>query len=167
VPDSLQGKTCLLDRRRHRKHQRLQVLPPLFPRRHCPTVLACSPAFRGQISSERLITYLRATSQDLPKALGLYEHNVHLSEALYGLLHSIEIATRNAMHYTLAANYGVPDWYDRAPLSPHWRGKVNEAKTASGVRATPGKVIAELTLGFWVDLVKHNNHRLLCGLGKN
>jgi hypothetical protein len=119
------------------------------------------------ISSERLITYLRPTSQDLPKALGLYEHNVHLSEALYGLLHSIEIATRNAMHYTLAANYGVPDWYDRAPLSPHWRGKVNEAKTASGVRATPGKVIAELTLGFWVDLVKHNNHRLLCGLGKN
>ena len=100
------------------------------------------------ISSERLITYLRATSQDLPKALGLYEHNVHLSEALYGSLHSIEIATRNAMHYTLAANYGVPDWYDRAPLSPHWRGKVNEAKTASGVRATPGKVIAELTLWF-------------------
>ena len=77
------------------------------------------------------------------------------------MLHSIEIATRNAMHYTLAANYGVPDWYDRAPLSPHWRGKVNEAKTASGVRATPGKVIAELTFGFWVDLVKHNNHRVL------
>ncbi len=65
------------------------------------------------------------------------------------------------MHYTLTANYGVPDWYDHAPLSAYWQGKVNEAKAAPGVGATPGKVIAELTFGFWVDLVKHNNHRAL------
>ena len=94
----------------------------------------------------------------MPNALKLYEQNVQLSEALYGLLHGIEIATRNSIHAALTLSYGQDTWYDTAPLIPYWQGKVNDAKTKVGTGATAGKVVAELTFGFWVDLLKQQNH---------
>ena len=113
------------------------------------------------ITNERLERYLRATSQDLSGALRLYEQNVQLSEALYGLLHGIEIATRNSIHAALTLSYGLDTWYDAVPLIPYWRGQVNDARTKAGPGATAGKVISELTFGFWVDLLKQRNHRSL------
>jgi len=134
------------------------------------------------ITRERLKRYLSATAHDLSRALELYEYNVQLSEALYGLLHGLEVAVRNAAHHALTISYGSASWYDSpptpgfgipqagaagpawhqyAPLSPYWRDKVDEAKRRPGVGRNPGKVIAELTFGFWVDLLQSRNHRSL------
>jgi hypothetical protein len=82
-----------------------------------------SPSFLKSIerttTRERLKCYLRATGQDLPEALALYEQNVALSEALYGLLHWLEVAVRNAADGVLAVGYQTPAWYDHAPFPPY------------------------------------------------
>jgi hypothetical protein len=113
------------------------------------------------VTRERLTRYLGATRQDLSKALGLYEYNVQLSEVLYGLLHGLEVTVRNAQNYALTASYGTPSWYDRAPLSPYWQDQLDKAKAQPGAAGNPGKVVAELTFGFWVDLLKNTNHMSL------
>lgn len=120
---------------------------------------------------ERLSRYLSATGRDVPRALELYEYNVQLSEVLYGILHGLEVTVRNAAHYALSASYGTSAWYDGAflavptvPLSPYWRDQLTNAKAkatipgVAGVAPRPGKVVAELTFGFWVDLLKNQNH---------
>lgn len=91
----------------------------------------------------------------MAKALQLYEYNVQLSEVLYGLLHGLEVAVRNAEHFALTASYGTPAWYDAAPLSNHWRVQLATAKAKKGAAGNPGKIVAELTFGFWVDLLKN------------
>jgi len=113
------------------------------------------------ITKERLTRYLGATGQDVSRALELYEYNVQLSEVLYGLLHGLEVTVRNAEHHALTASYGTPTWYDAAPLSPYWKDQLTHAKAKPGVAGKPGKVVSELTFGFWVDLLKQSNHRIL------
>jgi Abi-like protein len=111
------------------------------------------------VTRERLRRYLVAVHQDVAKALLLYEYNVALSEALFGLLHGLEVTLRNAIHCQLTASYGNASWYDSAPLSPYWSAQVADAKNKVG--AIPGKIIAELTFGFWVELVSRPNHNVL------
>ena len=113
------------------------------------------------ITKERLTRYLGATGQNVSRALELYEYNVQLSEVLYGLLHGLEVTVRNAEHDALTASYGTPTWYDAAPLSPYWKDRITHAKAKSGAAGKPGKVVSELTFGFWVDLLKRSNHRIL------
>ena len=113
------------------------------------------------ITRERLTRYLGATGHDLSKALELYEYNVQLSEVLYGLLHGLEVMVRNAAHHALTASYRTPAWYDAAPLSTYWQDQLAKAKAKPGAAGKPGKVIAELTFGFWIDLLQASNHRTL------
>ena len=118
-------------------------------------------AIERTITKERLTRYLVAARQDVSRALELYEYNVQLSEALYGLLHGLEVTVRNAEHHALSASFGTPTWYDAAPLSPYWKDQITKAKAKPGVAGKPGKVVSELTFGFWVDLLKQSNHRIL------
>jgi hypothetical protein len=113
------------------------------------------------VTRDRLTRYLSAAGQDVSGALELYEQNVRLSEALYGLLHGLEVAVRNAEHHALTAGFETPAWYDLAPLSPYWKDRIAMAKAKPGLAGKPGKVVAELTFGFWVDLLKKQNHRSL------
>ena len=108
------------------------------------------------ISRERLHRYLVAAHGNRVKALELYEFNVAISEALYGYLHGLEIAIKNAIHHELNRAYGTPHWYDCAPLSPHHQSKfLQEAKKKAGQNVPAGKVIAELAFAFWTGLVAH------------
>jgi len=105
------------------------------------------------ISRERLTRYLVSAKWDLHKALKLYELNLRISQLLYGALHEFEIALRNAMHDQLTAHFRRADWYEMAPLNPVGMGMVARAKGCARPEAhIPGKVIAELTLGFWTGL---------------
>lgn len=129
-----------------------------MPLPYSPALLA---SIERTITKERLTRYLGATKQDMPKALALYEANVQLSEVLYGLLHGLEVMVRNAAHYALTAGYGTAAWYDAAPLSPYWKDQLTRAQLKPGAAGKPGKVIAELTFGFWVDLLSRPNHNRL------
>jgi hypothetical protein len=132
-----------------------------------PYSAALLTSIRRTVTNERLLRYLGATDQNLPNALILYEYNITLSEIMYGLLHGLEVSVRNAIHHALTTSYGTADWYDHAALSAYWRDQVNNAKgkvqTTTGA-VQPGKVVAEMTFGFWVDLTgKSYNNPLWLG----
>jgi len=60
-------------------------------------------ALRDTISSPRLDACRRLPSDDDLTLLGRYAWNVALSEALYPILQSLEIALRNGIHRSAAA----------------------------------------------------------------
>jgi hypothetical protein len=108
---------------------------------------------------------MAATNGDIESALRLYEKNLALSEALFGLLHGLEVAARNSLNYVLSNDIGVTDWFHddlqlpwpsapRLSFTVPMNGMIREArKNAGGPTAPTGKVIAELPFGFWSSLV--------------
>jgi hypothetical protein len=129
------------------------MVNPFF---YSPSVIS---ALERALSAERLSTYLAATNGDQVAALRLHVWNTRISAALYGPLQALEIVMRNAFHRELAAVYSV-DWYDnpRVPLTPAARARVTEAKETvwrAGRTFEPGRIIAELSFGFWERLLTH------------
>jgi hypothetical protein len=112
---------------------------------------------RQALSPDRLAPYEQAVSGDLAAAFSLYEWNMSASAALFETLGPVEVLLRNAIHDQLVtwhARRRLPgQWYDHAGLDVQGHKDVAKAKD----RATRGgrdperlgKVIAELTLGFW------------------
>lgn len=114
-------------------------------------------AIERALSAERLSTYLRRTNGDRLAALRLYEHNTRVSEALFGVIRGLEVALRNSMHDVLRNAFRADDWYDKLPfalLKDEKRSirmaKLNILKRQKPV--IPGRVVAELTFGFWCGL---------------
>jgi hypothetical protein len=125
------------------------------------------------ISQERLSRYLTATKGDIGGALELYEYNIAISEALFGFLHGLEVAVRNSIHSTLRRDLGTPTWFDGGAALP-WSttgetlaltavmsAMVTEAKAKLPPTALPGKLIAELTFGFWPNTLTKRFHSIL------
>lgn len=111
------------------------------------------------ISIERLASYMAAAKGDRHRAILLYDQNRQLSEGLYGLLQGLEVTLRNSIHRIMSADTARPDWYDRPQtLFQPENLAVAEAKAniPFGKPVTPGRVVAQLTLGFWVKLLGRN-----------
>jgi hypothetical protein len=112
---------------------------------------------RDCITVERLRSYLRAADDELPRALALYEWNIRASEAVLGLTAIVEVVVRNAIDRELrawsVAHHGTACWFDHVPLDPRGSADLRHARaraTRNGQEAEiHGKVIAELTFGFW------------------
>jgi hypothetical protein len=122
------------------------------------------------LTTGRLSRYVRATGGDLDQALLLYEKNMALSEALFGLLHGLEVSLRNSIHYVLSRDIGQEDWYQdglalpkavfpvarRLSFTKPMQSMISDARYYAGPGAAIGKVVAELTFGFWPSVVsKH------------
>ncbi len=133
---------------------------------------AAGPWVVRWLSPPRHAVYLAAAGGDPRRALELYEWNAQLSSALLRDLGHLEVGLRNAYDSALAAWCpGPPHWTLQghrlfAPLyrtrrptrGTRCRVDVNQRvresldraiAAAGGPSAPPGKVIAELTLGFW------------------
>lgn len=108
------------------------------------------------ISLERLTRYTTAANGDRRKAIRLYEQNTALSEALYGVLQGLEITLRNSIHNVLRSDLGRDDWYDHFAFEPWEEDSIQKAKRAAAKHSPApksGKVIAELSFGFWTGLI--------------
>lgn len=130
-----------------------------------------NPAFSQQVESilhtERLDAY-RQDGADHTLTLARYMLNMALSESLYPTLQFSEIALRNAVHRELSARCGTDGWFDSpsARLTPWQQDKVAEAKATlrrSQKPLTPGRIVAELTFGFWTGFF--NNAHARTGIG--
>jgi len=126
------------------------------PFSYSPTVIN---VLERALSLERLSTYLAAANGDHAAALRLYVWNTEISAALYGPLQALEILVRNAFHRELSAVYG-PTWYDnpQVPLTPPARARVAVAKDTlrrANRPLDPGRIVAELSFGFWERLLTH------------
>ncbi|GAB2833803.1 Abi family protein [Streptomyces chlorus] len=110
------------------------------------------------ISPDRLNPYLTACTGDTAAALALYRWNSDLAAAFFEPLGHLEIMLRNALDARLVARQQrrgrTAEWYvDTAvPLSGNARSDIAQARQRAG-RNTPvvprGKIIAELSFGFW------------------
>lgn len=113
-------------------------------------------ALRSSVSAERLQRYEAMARGDIAEALRLYMWNTALSEALYGTIQGLEITLRNKMHERLAARFG-PRWYDVASVGLQYiqQDQVLRAKQSLQQQGKPPdspRIVAELSLGFWVGL---------------
>jgi len=110
---------------------------------------------KQSLSLERLGSYLNLAGDNLREAIRLYERNTSLSEALYGLLQGLEVPLRNAMHRALSLGLGRDEWYDSVGWYAAQQEQIANAKESLQQKAkpiTPGRMVAELTFGFWVGL---------------
>lgn len=107
------------------------------------------------LAADRLDAYRRPGDADGLDAVARYLWNVALSEALYPPLDALEVGLRNNLYDEIAAVYG-PSWFTRPGLlRPTETQSVSEAlATLSRQRKplTAGRVVAELTFGFWTSL---------------
>jgi hypothetical protein len=111
------------------------------------------------ISQERLTTYLVASGFDRDRALNLYAWNMKVAAAFLPLLGAAEICSRNLIAARIEAGFGAA-WWRHSDLhqlmGPKGKGIVLRAADKvrdSGKPETPGRVIAELSFGFWVNML--------------
>jgi hypothetical protein len=116
------------------------------------------------IAKDRLLQYITHSKGDIHKAMMMYERNTVLSQGLYGVLQPLEIAFRNAIHRVMTTDTGKSNWYYYAPLNYREDEAVKAAK-ANILRwsraVTPGRMVAELTFGFWLRLLDTSYEKTL------
>lgn len=111
--------------------------------------------------------YFALYPDDEQRAITHYRCNLELSEAMYFSLPVFEVTLRNALCRELIHMTGREDWYVVFPNTPGLaalnRYITQAIKQISGrhEQITPSKVIAELTLGFWVSLLNSEYERVL------
>lgn len=105
-------------------------------------------------SKERLTPYFKRFDGQEEKAIGLYKSNIKLSEACYTSLSILEIALRNAIHDKFSQYFKDEYWF----LNHLDESLCNQSKDvankilASNKEVTSGRIISELTFGFWTSL---------------
>ena len=113
---------------------------------------------RRWVSEERFVRYLKRCGGDEALATAYYESNVAIAQSCYTSLEALEVALRNKIHDKLTQVYNTDQWYDVWLSQSNLRGfhgKINETKAKIRRRneaLTPGKMIAEFTLGFWIQM---------------
>jgi hypothetical protein len=135
-------------------------------------------AYRDVLSLDRLQRYRKDRDRAAwTPMIGRYMYNVEVARALMPVLHWAEVALRNRLHRVIGAAYPiggarsfiqVPCWLDADPpvLLPNERARVEQAKRKlkahggspgqPGKKARPlteGRLVAELSLGFWTHLL--------------
>ena len=104
---------------------------------------------------------------DESRAVKHYQSNIKLTEAFYTSLSVLEVALRNALSRELKTMTGRDDLYvifANTPGLTNLNKYITQAtKQIAGrhEQITTSKIIAELTLGFWVSLLNAEYERLL------
>ena len=112
---------------------------------------------RRHLTAERLSSYDLAAGGDRRLAFSLYEWNMEAAAVVMTTTGMVEVIVRNAMDQQLRRwtqrRRDGRSWFDEAPLDLRGIADVAQARdraTHRGRRAEiHGKVIAELSLGFW------------------
>ncbi len=113
--------------------------------------------FVRTLSAPRLDRYLEACAGDTRRAMTLYRLNLRLTQELHTVVSCFEVALRNALDAHYVSRHGA-DWL-RAAVAPggvytdpacrQAAAIIWEALRKLGARYSHGKLVAELTFGFW------------------
>lgn len=140
----------------------------------------------GWLGAPRFQKYVALCGNDRQRALQTYEWNVSLGQALLRDIAHFEIALRNAYDTAMSRKWPGSDHWLLSPSSPAvvpiWRIKstsgglkrgtdvnyiINRRNVdaaiskCGGAKAVPGKVIAELSFGFWRSLTTATHEKSL------
>jgi len=134
------------------------------------------PNIQKYISSERLRKYEKVCHNDQQKSLKLYQTNLRLSQAFYSMLSLFEVILRNAINEELTSHFDDTNWLrtqqtgfmDHHSLQQRGRDgylkqMVSKSFRELGPYANQGKIIADLTFGFWVAFFDVKHYRILGG----
>ncbi len=125
-----------------------------------------TPLFKA-LSHERLAAYQDRVSGD--GQLNLFSHyawNMALSESLYPALQALEITLRNAIYDAARDYFKRDDWFDDTSII-HYPYNINTLLKAKDTlrrkhkALDPGRIIAELTFGFWTSLFDSRYEQIL------
>lgn len=112
------------------------------------------------ISVERLEPYLKHHADNFDNAVEHYKANIEISEAFYPLLSILEIGLRNNFDYQLKRRFADEIWFENPDfvkiVSRFQIDRVSEARNSilrEKKTITTGKVISELSFGFWTSLL--------------
>ena len=109
------------------------------------------------LSEQRMGKYLYPGVEPID----LYNWNIALSEALYPLLHTIEIAMRNRLHIEIGVLLADQKWLLNRNeqilerLNEHWQQKIDHyiRDLRKKGKLDEGHLVAELSFGFWTALL--------------
>lgn len=113
------------------------------------------------LSTTRLDGYKGGSKNDLTTILHRYNYNIELSNEFYPLLSIFEVAFRNSIHLAWSDHLQDPNWicnHEKHPLAKIEKVKIQEAMdelTSKRKQINENEIIAELNLGFWVNLFDH------------
>lgn len=123
---------------------------------------------RDLLTVERLGSYLQASGKNLAGALRLYEWNMTASAVVLSTTGMVEIVVRNALDRQLidwAVARGHPSWLDAARLDKRGLDDIAKARARATnhgrIPERHGKVVAELSFGFWRYLASQRYHASL------
>lgn len=111
--------------------------------------------------------YFDAHKGDSDKAILHYRCNIELAEAFYPSITVFEVALRNALNRELIALAGRSDWYVSLFTQPgmsdlhKYITQANKQIANRKEISSPDKIVAELTLGFWVSLLNSKYEKML------
>jgi len=111
------------------------------------------------ISHERLGAYRqRGTDGSDLNLFAHYAWNIALCECLYPALQGLEVALRNSIHDAAATTYRTEFWFDDPRVVGHQREQdtIRKAKETLARDRKPleaGRIVAELSFGFWTSLL--------------
>lgn len=108
------------------------------------------------LTRQRLSSYLDAGHQDLASALALYDWNTDAAGTALSVISMTEVVARNAIDQALRRwslrRHGTETWFDTVRLDTRGQADLIAARARGTARQTVevhGKVVAELTFGFW------------------
>ncbi|MCF8370804.1 MAG: Abi family protein [Bacteroidales bacterium] len=112
------------------------------------------------ISTERLKPYMIYHSGSFESAIAHYKANIEIAESFYPMLSFLEVGLRNNFDHQLKRRFNDENWFENSDfikiVSRFQIDRVSEAR-ANILREkktiTPGKVISELSFGFWTSLL--------------
>ena len=96
---------------------------------------------------------------DLGKALNHYKINIFISQSFYPILSILEVGLRNSINYQLTRKFNDAKWFDNHEYikiaSRFHIDRISQARTnimSEKKAITPGRIVSELSLGFWTSL---------------
>lgn len=117
---------------------------------------ADAKALQSVVPRLRFQPYTAATGGSLLDAARLYVLDAELRGAILERIHFVEVSLRDAFHRTLAQAYGE-HWFQgkNVLLDDRTRARFREAEgRVSGAAVTPARIIAEVSLGGWGELLE-------------
>ena len=120
------------------------------------------------ISKERFLPYLLKYENNFDKTIQHYKANISISEALYPLISILEVSLRNKIHHHLIKKYNTDEWFEHQDFimtaSSFQIRRITEARNSilrKKKTVSSGRIIAELTFGFWTSLFDTKYEKIL------
>ena len=117
------------------------------------------PFFEKVFSTKRMERYFKLYPDNEARAILHYRCNLELTEAFYTSISVFEVTLRNALCRELETMTGREDW--GLTRLNYYITQASKQISGRHESITPSKIVAELTLGFWVSLLNSEYERLL------